>query len=131
MDLRLESLPKLKPEIKTRWVEALRSGKYMQTQGTLRNGEGFCCLGVLCDIVKNDLNIEWEYEKFENGADLWSFDHEDGIIPGSVFRYVVATGQKTAAIELADPLATRNDGSFEFDSPWTFVQIADAIEEHA
>jgi len=34
-----------------RWVDALRSGKYQQTTGTLHNGKGYCCLGVLCDVV--------------------------------------------------------------------------------
>lgn len=29
------------------WIGALRSGRYKQTAGTLRNDEGFCCLGVL------------------------------------------------------------------------------------
>jgi hypothetical protein len=33
------------------WITALRSGKYEQTQGHLRNGDSYCCLGVLCDVV--------------------------------------------------------------------------------
>ena len=46
-------------EIKDKWVTALRSGKYKQTTGALRrvtaDGEsGFCCLGVLCDVVDPD-----------------------------------------------------------------------------
>lgn len=33
------------------WIEALESGRYKQTNGVLRRkGEGFCCLGVLCDL---------------------------------------------------------------------------------
>jgi len=36
---------------KTRWVEALRSGKYKQARGTLRDATGaMCCLGVLAEI---------------------------------------------------------------------------------
>lgn len=48
-------------EIKARWVEALRSGEYAQTQGSLQRvvakpgrAAGFCCLGVLCDIAVQD-----------------------------------------------------------------------------
>jgi hypothetical protein len=48
----------MKKELKEKWIEALLSGKYAQTSGTLRrtesggNGQtGFCCLGVFCDIV--------------------------------------------------------------------------------
>lgn len=33
-----------------KWVTALKSGDYKQTKGTLRDGEGFCCLGVACDL---------------------------------------------------------------------------------
>lgn len=32
------------------WVKALRSGKYKQTKGTLQNNQGYCCLGVACDL---------------------------------------------------------------------------------
>ncbi len=41
--------------LKAKWVEALRSGKYVQAKGCLRDsrphGDGFCCLGVLCDVI--------------------------------------------------------------------------------
>lgn len=42
----------MNPEIKTKWVEALRSGKYKQGKKSLRSREGdkYCCLGVLCDL---------------------------------------------------------------------------------
>lgn len=35
---------------KAKWVKALRSGKYAQTQGELKNDDGFCCLGVLREV---------------------------------------------------------------------------------
>lgn len=38
-------------EFKTIWLEALRSGNYVQGQHTLRNGGTFCCLGVACDLA--------------------------------------------------------------------------------
>lgn len=37
--------------IKKRWIEALRSGKYSQTKNILRDDKGYCCLGVLCEVV--------------------------------------------------------------------------------
>lgn len=42
--------------IKKRWVEALRSGKYKQGHGALWNPrtDRFCCLGVLCEIARQD-----------------------------------------------------------------------------
>lgn len=43
------------PQLKAKWIEALRSGEYKQTTGILRyvdNGEeSFCCMGVLCEVV--------------------------------------------------------------------------------
>ena len=41
------------PELKERWIEAL--GTYPKTKNTLKNEEGYCCLGVLADI-EGDLN---------------------------------------------------------------------------
>lgn len=43
-------------QIKQKWVEALRSGEYEQTQKTLKYRDGFCCLGVLCDLQ----GAEWK-----------------------------------------------------------------------
>jgi hypothetical protein len=37
-------------DIKQRWIDALRSGKYAQDRGQLRTPHGYCCLGVLCDL---------------------------------------------------------------------------------
>lgn len=41
------------------FVDALRSGKYMQGSGALKTDMGMCCLGVLCDISKTG---EWKRE---------------------------------------------------------------------
>lgn len=44
-------MKKMNQEIKEQWVEALRSGKYKQGQGQLRDDNNkFCCLGVLCNL---------------------------------------------------------------------------------
>ncbi len=44
-------------ELKSRWIEALKSGTYPKTRGVLWRDkpnlvdpEGYCCLGVLCSI---------------------------------------------------------------------------------
>lgn len=45
----------LDKHIKERWVKALKSGQYQQTDGTLRRKAddkySYCCLGVLVDIL--------------------------------------------------------------------------------
>ena len=47
----------MKKEIKKKWVNALRSGKYKQAKGRLRYKDRYCPLGVLCDISRLG---EWE-----------------------------------------------------------------------
>lgn len=55
---------KMDAELKEKWVEALRSGKYDQADGVLRKRDwhvetqrpgnftnSFCCLGVLADVI--------------------------------------------------------------------------------
>lgn len=39
------------PEIKRKWVEALRSGEYVQGQAKLKRDGMHCCLGVLCEVA--------------------------------------------------------------------------------
>ena len=46
--------------VKQMWIEALRSGEYKQTSGLLRDENGHCCLGVLCDIHAKETNNVWD-----------------------------------------------------------------------
>ena len=42
---------KFPKEVRNKWLEALRSGKYTQSKQYLKRKDGsMCCLGVLCDI---------------------------------------------------------------------------------
>lgn len=101
----------MKPEIKAKWVEALRSGKYKQTQRRLQFKNGYCCLGVLCDISNAGI---WIGNDFKMGA-----------------RAVHRVNLPTALMQLVgiqpsieDKLAAMNDtGS-------SFAEIADWIEGH-
>lgn len=67
---------KMNPEIKQKWIEALRSGKYRQGEEWLyaknpRGDERYCCLGILC--VVND--IPFTSPDFDNYTveDNWQF----------------------------------------------------------
>lgn len=44
----------MKTEIKERWIQKLESDRYDQTTGELRNDDGFCCLGILCEVAVED-----------------------------------------------------------------------------
>lgn len=49
-----------------KWVEALRSGKYEQAQEQLRRDDGFCCLGVACDLYAQETGEgEWTLGAFK------------------------------------------------------------------
>ena len=37
-------------DLLTRWLAALEGGTYKQAKWQLRDGDGFCCLGVACDL---------------------------------------------------------------------------------
>lgn len=121
-------LPKLKPEYKKRWLEALRSDKYEQGTDMLRtSSDEFCCLGVLCDIVKKDLDLEWFNEPFAG----WHFADADTDIPLIVGELVFEDWETKLAEEALAPLIFRNDGSTEHNlNPHSFKQIADIVEEY-
>lgn len=60
-------------DIKRQWVEALRSGKYQQGAGQLRQYDTYCCLGVLCDV----LNEPWF--PHECGGGVYGVRYGDGL----------------------------------------------------
>ena len=43
--------PKMDPEAREVWLEALRSGQYEQGQHALKYHNKYCCLGVLCAVT--------------------------------------------------------------------------------
>jgi hypothetical protein len=111
------------PKWKKRWVKALRSGKYKQDVGQLKSNQGFCCLGVLCDVVT----------KTKDGGGTWdstnSFNFKNtsghGCIPRALVDFVglVDTNPEVASGGKKRDLATWND-----DHRFTFEQIANIIE---
>lgn len=46
----------MEKKLKTKWVKALRSGRYEQGNSYLKFGHKFCCLGVLGAVCKIPLN---------------------------------------------------------------------------
>lgn len=118
----------MKYNVAMKWVKALRSGKYGQTTGTLQDKQGYCCLGVLCEIAPKSL-----VKKEENviyGGHL-----------GDQPKVKAWSGIKTTVGILEDEdLATFNDKgvrtydpttSFStFTESFTFEEIADIIQRH-
>jgi len=112
----------MNPQIKQKWVDALRSGDYQQTKGRLHNEYGFCCLGVLCDLYGKENNVEWEPSTHYKNA--YMFQDTVAVLPLSVMEWV-GVGEDNPPVNGGPfTLAELNDRGF------TFNEIADLIEEH-
>jgi hypothetical protein len=98
----------MNPEIKTKWIEALRSGKYRQVMGVLKRGQGYCCLGVLREIVRP--------------GDTSSLGNDGQMLTD---EFLGACGWGWSGACVPTTLASRND-----DGEHTFAQLADYIEKN-
>jgi hypothetical protein len=115
----------MNPEIRAQWCAALRSGEYEQGKEALYDGEGFCCLGVLCDLAfKAGAIPEPEYDEDEE-ARLWRYDGRSDYLPDSVKGWAGLAAQNPAVMTPTgrEPLATVND-----EDGLNFAQIADLID---
>lgn len=105
-------------ELKAKWVAALRSGEYKQTTETLRDGDGFCCLGVLLDLSKLG---QWEQSSYEYWNDGEKHSSEGDLCS---LRHVLKIPE---SVEMK--LVEMNDGCTKKNFPrHSFEQIADYIE---
>lgn len=119
----------MKQAIAKRWIKALRSGKYKQTQRVLKDDKGYCCLGVLSDLY----GVDWSKRKRKdyNGTGYFCkkiTKHVQGhiLLPEDVKNWA---GMKDIngtfkADGKFDQLTAKND------SGASFKEIASAIEEH-
>lgn len=126
---------KISARIKELWVAALRSGKYKQGKGLLRNDKDeFCCWGVLCDLAAKEhpeqfgfIPLQRKYQGSNSympcdGVCLWAgmeIDRDDGLL-----RDVTKTiGNYKVDIDCVKSFLSQHN-----DAGKTFAQIADAIE---
>jgi len=101
----------MQPEVKARWVAALRSGKYRQGKMALRQETGkYCCLGVLYEQAGG----EWGRSSF--CGDVATITYDFALLPEAFLQRVSLTdGQQHTLSKMND------DGA-------TFAEIADYIE---
>jgi len=107
-------------EIKKKWIDALLSGDYKQTQEYLRDDEGYCCLGVLCDIFRKDHNeAQWVksgcmFDFFPGG----NKDYETVTLPRVVVEWAEldSIDPDTTEPKIGDSssLANLNDKGYDF-----------------
>jgi hypothetical protein len=121
----------MNPDIKVRWVEALRSNNYKQAKGYLKTEDGFCCLGVLCDIAVQDGVIAAPVKQ-SNTFDLVHYGYgraeDTGELPTEVADW--------AGLDSYNPLVREDDESlaslvdWNDDYGYNFHQIAKLIEDN-
>jgi hypothetical protein len=120
----------MKYEVMKEWVEALRSGKYVQSKQALRSSgcdNGFCCLGVLCEI--SGLH-GWEATKNSADMHVWLYNGTADYLPTDVKDWagLQSENPKIYNDEVSHHvyiLSNLNDlEGYDFDA------IADLIEEN-
>ena len=47
----------MRKDLKKKWIEALRSGRFKQGKNALKTNDKHCCLGVLCEVVITEAGI--------------------------------------------------------------------------
>lgn len=104
-------------QMKARWIAALRSGEYRQARRYLKKGGGFCCLGVLCDLVDPG---GWSQALLCEG-EVVAWGHRDGDTGCPSSDLLAEVGLHT---DSACHLANINDAGVSFDV------IANYIEEN-
>lgn len=117
----------MNPEVKAKWLTALRSGVYRQSQGSLRNERNeYCCLGVLCelasqaDVIPLPILISDRTHYAYNGSEAYLPDAVMGWAGLDKSPEVPAINSNNEPLELA----------YLNDSGYSFERIADLIEEH-
>jgi len=130
------NVKKMNPEVKTLWVEALRSGEYQQGKLLLKPTKNtFCCLGVLCDLAvkANVENISWGESEEHNGHGIYhdnNYDEcrgfDDSELPFSIVNWA-GTNSENPKVEVPD----KDWHSFtEDDPPTKLVTLAELNDEH-
>jgi hypothetical protein len=122
----------MKPEIKQRWVEALRSGDYKQGRGYLLQSGEYCCLGVLCDLAGKDGVGRFVPSVYPVSSDVLNFVPADGAVgsattlPVAVQRWAGLRGNVPDVTDFDGHLVGLTDLNDGQEAP--FDKIADLIE---
>jgi hypothetical protein len=115
-----EKLNALDPNVfRNRWKEVLPSGEYLQTTGVLRETldgrntvQGYCCLGVACDILSKEYGIG-HWGKGDDYEWKFCFDEQyaSTTLPHAIYRWIGIALQSTE-----DQLINANDSGDDFDT---------------
>lgn len=110
------------------WIKALRSGKYKQGRSFLhkhtKNGDHYCCLGVLCDLaVKAGVIDSPTYNASENIFE-YGKKKDTTLLPYKVQKWagLRTDGGNFCTSKFTDNLAELNDEGKRFTTIATFIE---------
>jgi hypothetical protein len=124
----------MKADIKSKWLAALRSGQYEQTDMRLRHDGGYCCLGVLCDLYSQETGVEW----WGTGCGGFAMHGADSVLPDAVREWADLPHEHGGYVAVSkrydegeDTTVFHSASLTELNDQWQydFRQIADVIEE--
>ncbi len=117
----------MNPEVKAKWIAALRSGEYQQASGQLCSGTGFCNVGLLVELYIQETGKG----RWIAGQPYVQFADEFGFVEATELPSAVMIW---ADIETAAPYARTPNGTVDLidanDKGMSFSEIADIIEAH-
>lgn len=120
-------------EIKELWVKAL--SHYKQGKSFLREGDTYCCLGVLCDLFSKESGIPWKEDAIGREG-VYSFMGSNSYLPEKVREWADLKSKNPIVLSDGTELGITdlNDGhsiphADESVPPKSFEEIAKIIEE--
>lgn len=114
----------MKKKIAVRWVAALRSDKFKQTTAYLHNKDGYCCLGVLCELAVASGVIP-KPEEDQDGVFEYGSSGIQQTLPVEVMDWA---GIDTTTGEFKDGDNSNQELVALNDDGHSFKEIADIIE---
>lgn len=110
----------MRKEIKAKWLENLRSGKYPKGRKCLRSTieESYCCLGVLCEQY-----TKGTWSKSSPFSARYNFTDKEGDVSGSYLTPGMRVWARINSDDV-DKLAKLNDATT------TFKEVIEYIEEN-
>ena len=111
----------MKKEIKEKWINALRSEEYKKGSYALKNTDKYCCLGVLCDLVKDEVDGKWKDDIF-----CINEEYSKNILLEKVMKF--------CDLKNVNPIITMNGNIYPISHlndyyEYNFKELADLIEE--
>jgi hypothetical protein len=123
----------MKQDVAERWITALESEEFPQAKDALRRNDGYCCLGVLCELYRREHpdRASWDEKARDRGIIAFNVSGEQGfsVLPDEVLVWAGMRfdnghfGGGFPGID-GDTLAELNDS----DEP--FTRIAQVIRDY-